>query len=112
MSTENKTALDILKAARELLSDAKRWGKHLTASDSWGNSVSPTSPSAHCWCVYGAIEKARSSMDDNDRAEVLLAKYLPPKETGISTFNDRLTTSHADILALFDRAIAAEERRA
>jgi hypothetical protein len=45
-------------------------------------------------------------------ATAALTRHLPDefrRRWGLGMFNDAPTTTHADIMALFDRAIAAEE---
>lgn len=56
-----------------------------------------------CFCAMGAGLETR-----NDEVLFALQHHLPnPAWDTIPGFNDAPTTTHADIMALFDRAIAA-----
>lgn len=112
------TALEILKAARELLSDESRWTKEASARTIAGEETDALSRKAVCWCMDGAIEKAMggwsSCRDEYSKAADALAAST---HDGIGVlhrdefvlFNDDPKTTHADMLAAFDRAIAALE---
>ena len=82
---------DDLIAAKALIDTPEKWGK--------GNGrVSPQAPRL---CVLGACRR------DADVAHAL-ADALPNDWGGhlVHQFNDHPSTTHADIMALFDRAIA------
>lgn len=49
-----------LKEIQKLLSKPDRWTKEALARDSMGRTVSPTAPSATCWCLSGAVDKVLS----------------------------------------------------
>lgn len=104
--------LEHLKAARELIADPEKWTKcsYAKTKQRGGASVPPDSPRAKCWCAVGAIRKVGPYAPS---ASIALMHALPVKWqwTGVPSFNDDPGTSHADVLALFDRAIAAEEAR-
>lgn len=110
-----KTTLQILKEARELLSEPKRWTTQAAARDATGNEVSVDSPRAACFCSIGAIE--RMCLADGEeaycRAERALrdaAKELFGSQSIVNA-NDRRPEGHAGVLKMFDRAIEAEEAR-
>lgn len=88
-------AVETLRKARDWLSDPAHWTKCST-----GSHGGPT-------CAIGAIERFNRGSWWG-RATWLLSAQLPPmKGTCIINFNDDPSTTHADVLALFDRAIAA-----
>lgn len=98
------TTLEILKAARELLSTPARWTKLAYARDAGGAAVMPSNANAVCWCIEGSIVKCSGdwSMEWARPIECDVA-------ADVASFNDRESTTHADILAAFDRAIAKLE---
>ena len=102
-----------LRGARERI--ARGWTQGATARvEAWGLVVVPQSPQATCWCAVGALESATRYLSDAGDALMALRKVLPRGKWGrdVSHFNDAPSTTQADVLALFDRAIAAEEARA
>lgn len=95
--------IEVLKAARELISDPKHWTQYLFARDDNGNSTQPVSVRAVCWCALGAID--RVSGDDESAGDDALDALMEVVEEGnVSTFNDSHT--HPEVMALFDAAIA------
>jgi hypothetical protein len=101
------TVKENLIAAKALIDTPEKWGK------------GEYKPSPGCFCAFGALMAARgvdpeddTSVTDEDRA---LAKALPSgwhKVTSeVADFNDHPDTTHADIMALFQRAIEAEEAK-
>lgn len=103
----NPAALAGLKAMRELLSDPARWTKGTEARNAKGRPVRPWWKSATCWCLLGAPHAgARRCYRNAVQEEMALRSALGGKKA-ISGFNDDPTTTHADILALLDREIAA-----
>lgn len=55
------TTVEVLKAARDLISDPVRWTIQVSARDAQGNSVAPHSALAVRFCAYGAIENVCQS---------------------------------------------------
>jgi len=107
---------DVLRSARRLLSDSERWCQGELAYDDTGQPVEPSGLRAVRWCAAGALEHAglrlvirlRWPITVVDRAEELLlraATELSFEAGGIGDYND--THSYWQVLALFDRAIAA-----
>jgi hypothetical protein len=96
------TPLEILIAARALIEAPARWTKGSFARDADGGAY-PGKGKEVCWCFAGAIFKAA-----NNDADGIAAERFITNVTGISNirrFNDHPTTTHADVLAVFDRAI-------
>ncbi len=99
------SAVAILRAARERISDPARWTKHVEARNASGKECFPQSETAVCWCGVGAIwaESFTSDWDvDRMTAQMTLAAMT---KRSVSDFNDDPTTTHADVLAAFDKAI-------
>jgi hypothetical protein len=130
-SPEQAAALGILTKARELLSDPERWTKGCaarTASPGKGLSgihVDPTHASAACWCSIGALRRAagHKNVDGTSyygpatfpaylSALRILGKAIEPgceahnATMVVAVTNDAENTKHADVLAMFDKAIA------
>lgn len=99
------TPLEILTGARELLSDRGRWTKRSYARDERGLGCSSLAKDAVCWCAAGAILRTAQHDAAIEEAWKLAYDEVPNGVNGFMTYNDRLDTTHADILALFDRAI-------
>ena len=98
------TTVEILRAARELISDPARWTRGKYGATATGNHVRGDDPQAIRWCAYGAIEKVvgNSSWD----AEMILSEAAHPHV--VIHINDEL--GHAAVLDLYDRAIALAEQ--
>jgi hypothetical protein len=99
------TVKDNLIAAKALIDTPEKWGRE------------DYTPRPGCFCVIGALCEAMKlspatveASSDEARA---LALSLPEgwEKNGwyLPNFNDAKDTTHADIMALFDRAIAAQE---
>lgn len=87
MSIETANAL---RAAKARIDTPGKWCKHQGDN---GNG--------RC-CAFGAAWSSSPAL----RA---LREALPEGNRSIAGYNDAPTTTHADIMALFDRAIAVEE---
>jgi hypothetical protein len=100
------TPLKTLKAARQLISDPAKWTQGEVARDKSGKGLDHAlSGGAVCWCSLGAIRKVVENYDDFDEAYDILRDKGKIKQ--IANFND--THTHAEVLALFDAAIAELE---
>jgi len=77
--------LDQLRAARELISVDERWTTGAMARDEGGQSVSPISPYACCWCGVGALYKVEGAIPaDCDEHDGYLALYRAKRSTGLA----------------------------
>lgn len=106
-----------LEAARELLSDPKRWCRGFYALDAKQNSRSPIAPDACSWCAMGAV--------GNARGKDLLITPIPVLDRELMNFAARKLThsrwrvaadvndfgTHEEVLEMFDLAIAEGKRR-
>ena len=133
---ERATALATLRGARRLIEDEGRWTKGACARNAHGmvavltpsNGLGPTGDDCK-WCMTGALwvamTQVRRDIIGLDVMGHLLYRGIPGSPSGrgrvISTkesiislqnFNDVDLTTHADVLAVFDRAIAALEEGA
>lgn len=64
-----------------------------------------------CYCALGALGMVERGTPAGYSITAMrsLRKALPPHYYSVPTFNDKPSTTHADIMALFDRAIEASE---
>jgi len=99
---------DVLRAARAKIAEPEHWAKGADALNAAGKWADPLSADAVSWCAIGALGvSGRYWMQACDLMESLLPDSC---DRDVARFNDDPTTTHADILALFDRAIAAAEK--
>lgn len=85
---------DDLIAAKALIDTPEKWRK---GSFGW----------AGCYCAAGALRLVLGQNFEVSEAWGALWGALPPGERGVVSFNDDPSTTHADIMALFNRAIEA-----
>lgn len=95
------TVKDNLIAAKALIDTPAKWIKGTSELDG-------------CFCAIGALNRISPPLghyDDltpPDPAYEALVSALPDGECFVARFNDEPATTHADIMDLFDRAIAAQ----
>lgn len=96
------TVKEVLIAARAKIADPANWTQGMLARDASGIPVEVCSSRAACWCAVGAVAESAPYELTNTTVEFL------NKAAGmqIETFND--THTHAEVLAKFDEAIAAQ----
>lgn len=123
-SFERRVGEDLI-AIRDLLSDPARWTQILSARRADGDYAWPRAPEAVRWCLVGAAQ--RMSTTYLGSVISLLARVLASDERDVPThlemlrdpyatvaaWNDADGRTHAEVLALIDRAIeeaATDER--
>ena len=106
----SKEVADLLRRARAKIATPKTWTQGALSRDALGEHIHPFSDRATCFCMTGATAAVAHSLEWN-AADWSLENVIPGNsvEDSLEGFNDALTTTHADVLACFDRAIAAEE---
>lgn len=97
-----KTTKQILIEARERISKKENWTQRSMARDADGNEVNSGSLEATCWCSLGAIASCAKNCDDMEDA---YHKLIDATGFNVAEFND--THTHEQVLAAFDKAIAA-----
>ncbi len=68
--------------------------------------------SADCFCAMGAVGHIRTKggwISETDEYQALADAVPDVFQRSVPNFNDDATTTHDDIMALFDRAIAAAD---
>lgn len=97
-----RSTVEVLRAARERISDPERWTQH-RLSDTVPHGYEPEQMRrGSCWCAMGALICEAGSIGQYLDA----ADYLP----GGGTWNDSHT--HAEVVAAFDCAIEVAEAEA
>lgn len=100
---------EILTKAKELISVPERWTQSTYARDQYGCHINATNPAATCWCSLGAIRRAardarlHQMFEDEHAAKHYLECALGNRY--IAAFNDAPERTHAEVMAMFDRAI-------
>lgn len=97
--------VELLKDARRKISLPENWTQGEMARSSEGKEVNPYSIHAVSWCMAGALQSFEGAAGE---AWLFMTKAL-----GVNSLvhiNDNPQTSHADIMAMFDRAIALAEK--
>lgn len=98
----------VLEAARDLIAYPSRWTDGVNARDAYGNPCEPGSCDAVRWCANGALIRVSWEATPWRAIAVLDAvaeRNDPDDYWSLSCFNDM--SGHAEVLDLFDRAIAA-----
>lgn len=106
----------IVEGARNILADPARWIKGAQATDASGEIIGSSSSRAVCFCLMGAINRSAYDLFNDqgfmirlDLAEQALDAVrdsIPIGSGFIPSFNDRRSTTHADVLDVLDRTIA------
>ena len=116
--------LEVLVESRRMIATPDRWTQGgALARDTNGQRVVPYADEAVCWCASGAVMLACSKVADGaikpgTYKHMLVSRqlcdfvhdttfYEVRKEGGLGYWNDESSTSHEDIIAAFDKAIAA-----
>lgn len=100
-----------LLAVRELLSAPERWTQGCAARDRLSCPVAWDSGEATCWCLLGAVARAVPVVLRQHAINQAICSVLGASEN-MSGFNDAPERAHAEVLAVIDKAIAAERRAA
>ena len=109
---------ELLIEARAMIADPIRWYKGGYAAKLENGEQVPANHKEEyaCFCAYGAVDTAAEKGGGfgaaEDHAMHLLDEAVPIdfkslRAGGVITYNDAPDTTHADILAVFDRAIEA-----
>jgi hypothetical protein len=102
---------EILRAAKALIEDPAHWvqGTYGRQTRESTEHLLGDDPRTTCWCSVGAIQKVMG-MYHEYTTEALLDKVSKNLHgVGIINFNDRATTTHAQVMEVWDAAIAKAE---
>lgn len=97
---------EALERAKAHLRDESVWSRGYIARTAFGAPCMPNARCARAWSVRGALHAANTNVDAVFYAERALLAALPATHRTLGDFNDDPATTHADVLALLDRAIA------
>ena len=99
----------IIERARTLIVDESRWCRGALARDVSGRQVDPTDATALRWCACGAlVAVALELVSDLSQAHDLAAAAAREMRYCSSLINTNDTGGHVAVLALFDKALAAD----
>lgn len=98
----------ILRAARERIARPEAWTRGAYWRDVNGQDCAQ--PDAVCFCALGAIRASGGIDDASPPAKALKAVVRALGYSYVHDWNDDTPTTHADVLAAFDRAIAEQEK--
>lgn len=106
-------AVEVLRKARALIEKPECWTKGVFARDAEGRELEPNNWAATCFCSLGALAHASGCAPGAVSLRVLrtlAAQIGDPTfpRTEVADFNDAPERTHAEVLAAFDKAIAAE----
>ena len=101
------TTAEVLRAARAKIEQG--WCQGESARGSRGTYIDPAASEAQEWCPLGALDYVcyRNAYSYYDGARTALAKAM--RSASVSDWNDMLGRTKEEVLAAFDRAIAAAE---
>lgn len=113
-----KTVVDFLKATRNLIERPEAWTQDVYARARDGRPLASHVGWAVCWCLTGAISHVATTMSGGTdylrRHATRLLNCVLDRETNephsLASWNDEPTRTHAEILALIDKAIDLEEQ--
>ena len=97
-----------LAAARAKIANPANWTKGWTARDADGAKVFFDDPAAVCWCPMGAIDATAQNDDVGWLSKIALRDAIGTIAY-IAPWNDCHVRTHAEVIAAFDRAIAATQ---
>jgi hypothetical protein len=102
MTQAPTSTLNALLALRELLSEERRWTKHLM--------VRSTAENGRAYCLLGGVNHVTwGGRHYYDCLEALWAELPAWAHEALDLYNDNATTKHKDVLALIDRAILRQQ---
>lgn len=104
------TVAEVLRKARAKIEKPESWTRYTRARDRSGVCVDPCDERAVSFCSFGAIEAVAPRQLVRTLCFIALERALSgTRERDPRDWQDEAETSHADVLALFDRAIAGAE---
>ena len=118
-------AIDLLTEGRRLIAGPGAWTQGTAARDSAGVETHPQSDRAVAFCAAGAIHRAAhhcvtifEATAAIDAAQEMLVDQMPGESppplliySVVSDYNDAPERTQAEMVALFDAAIAMEKAR-
>lgn len=109
--SERKKAVEVLVNARKILSKEENWTRGSYARDADGHKVYVDSSNAACFCSIGAVATSASPKLSDEYLSALEALGAVVEPMPVIAFNDAESTSHKDVMAMFDLAIESLEEK-
>lgn len=103
------TTLEILRAARELIATPERWTQGAGSRDADGVARNFNEPSVTCRCLYMAVSIAAGNYHQGQLDAFWALGFR--EQSHVVGWNDAPERTHAEVMALFDAAIQAEEAK-
>jgi hypothetical protein len=104
------STIAVLVRARALIAEERNWCK-LTFARGWGHiPVPPRSRFARRFCAIGAVKRAASELLLPTQNARIALEAQTRRE--VERWNDDRLRTHAEVIAVFDSAIAALEKTA
>ncbi len=106
------TTAEVLRKALALIDTPEKWTKVVIARNAHGKEVSHRSADAVCFCMDGALARAADLEISRGRYEYEGATRAIRTATGEREYwlwNDAPERTHAEVVAAFQKAIAAAE---
>ncbi len=105
------TTAETLRDAKALIDTPAKWTQHADARRSNNIPCSYANPDAICFCIVGAVWRASGEFSKAFHIVPWQAKkeVCRTLRRQLLQFNDHPDTSHNDVMAFFDRAIALAE---
>lgn len=99
------TPYEQLTEAQKLIQDPKNWTKGAGARNIHNEITGTLSDDAVCWCAIGALDKISGNGRAHSQTYGALYYWLEKMDIhSIAIFNDSISTSHEDVMELFDNA--------
>lgn len=99
------TTKEVLERALAIIEDPERWTQGAYARHKNGNPIGPLEEAACRWCSLGALEKAGDDPVSLDALYALNNASMQYCSKAPHDLNDE--GSHAEVVEMFKRAIAA-----
>jgi hypothetical protein len=106
-TTQIMTTNAILRAGRAKMPTPQQWTRGCSARDALGLMIRAESPDAIAFCMAGAIYAVSPST--NAYLLARMALIVVTKTVNVSSWNDNPGRTHAEVIAVYDAAIAATE---
>lgn len=102
------TTSEVLRTARAKIEKPENWTQGAWARDADQHDMMPQMAGACSFCAMGAVQFITGESEAFYVSMQALKRSLETAHVSVLAFND--THTHAEVLALFDRAIEAEEK--
>lgn len=100
--------LEVLKRAREMITDVNRWTTHAAARRADGSRTCSACDDAVQFCGAGSLWRAANELGVDGPTVAELSSFLSSDGLSLVVVNDN--QGHAAVLEMYDRAIAQLEK--